>query len=124
MRYRALDANYDPMWGQGQNNFLVDKAAVVQAIQTVIRLFQGEWFLNLNDGTPMFQEILGQRTAQADLDRILRTRISGTQGVQSIQNFSSTFDWNSRTYGFACTVNTIYGAISVTNIPTPQGVPS
>jgi len=122
MRYRALDQNYDPMFGQGQNNFLVNKAAVVQAIMTGLNLFLGERFEDMKSGIPMFQEVLGWRTAQVELDRIFRTGILGVQGVQWIEQFSSRYNGTTRTYSFSCTANTIYGSVTVTNIPTPRGL--
>ena len=48
-------------FGQGGANFLVDSpAAVAQCVVTRLRLWEGEWYLALDEGTPYFQDVLGQ----------------------------------------------------------------
>jgi hypothetical protein len=131
MRYRALDQNGDMTFGNGQNNFLIDSpAAIAQAVKTSLLLFMGEWYLNVNDGTPYFESILGYHS-QAEADQAIQSQILGVQvivsstnipsgatagqiipGVTSIINYVSSIDPISRAYSSSCTINTIYG-------PTP-----
>lgn len=127
--YRQLNANGDPIWGQGTANFLTDADAVAQAILTTLRLFEGEWWANMAEGTPMWQQILGvgapgQRQQQISL--ILQQRILAVPYVTSLAQVQAAFNPNTRQFTFYCVANTAFGPVTVSNIPTPppQGVPS
>lgn len=126
--YRNLGPNYDPLWGQGQANFLTDLDAVAQAILTRINLFEAEWWANLNDGTPMWQSILGAPASlrqQQQISLLLTQRILGTPYVLSVSNVTLSFNANTRSMSYTATVQTRFGTAVVTNIPTPtpQGIP-
>ena len=113
MRYRKLDANGDMTFGRGQADYYRDvPEAPAQAIKTRLALRLGEWFLDVTDGTPYDTEILGAHT-QNTRDAAIRERIEGTQGVVSLDAFSSTFDPNLRAFSVAATVTTAYGPVSV-----------
>ena len=112
--YLRLDANWDPIFDPEAE--LSDLQAVAQAINTRLRLFQGEWWANLNDGTPMFQEILGQRASgngQKVMATALAQRVSGTPYVSSVENVAITFDPITRKLSFSCTAQTSFGTVSV-----------
>jgi len=112
MRYRKLDANGD--YTLGSNAFLVNSPdAVAQAIKTRLALWLGEWFVDVTDGTPWNQKVLGKRLPGRNPDAAIKQRILGTQGVTEITGYSSTFDGNSRTLSIAATVNTTYGAATI-----------
>ena len=93
MRVRALSPTGDYTWGQGGNNYLVDSpAAVGQLVATTLRLWQGEWFLDVLYGTPWLQQILGQSGAKSVVDIIIQSVILGTQPagcVTQIVSYSS-----------------------------------
>ncbi len=112
---RALDSNGDPMRGQGTSNFLSDINAVTQIIVTRLKLFQGEWFEDTTDGTPMFQSLLGHPITLQAAALILRNRILGTPYVTSISSFSINFTPASRALSFAATVLTQFGTVTVSN---------
>lgn len=114
MRYRTLDANGDYTFGQNAANFLVDSpAAVAQAIQTRLKLLQGEWFLDQTAGTPYDTEILGAGT-QSTRDLAIQTVILETQGVTEIVDYASYLNLSTREFTVAVTVNTIYGQTTIT----------
>jgi hypothetical protein len=120
---RALDpATWEPLQGNGQNNFISDTEAVAQIIATRLKLFQGEWWENLLDGLPMFQKILGsegtQRNMQVVIELISR-RITETVHVVSISSFTATFQ--NRRFGFRATVETEFGTVFLTTNPAPTG---
>lgn len=118
MRYRALDENGDYTFGQGASEFLVDvPAAPAQAVKTRLALAQGEWFLNKEEGTPYFPLILGMGT-QNTYDQAIQQRILGTEGVQSLDEYASSLDRDTRALTVVCTITTIYGQVSVI---TPLG---
>lgn len=110
MRYRALDANGDYTFGQGQANFLVNSpAAVAQLVATRLRLWTGEWFLDVTDGTPWLQDVIGKGTGPI-YDLAIQQRILGTQGVTSINGYSSSLNRATRKLAISVTeLVTIYG---------------
>ena len=111
MRYRKLDANRDYSFGHGQSDFYIDQPeAVAQAVDTRLRLWLGEWFLDTSDGTNWQTGVLGRYTASTR-DAIIRERILGNPGVNSIISYSSNFNSNSRTYDVNVSIDTIYGVV-------------
>lgn len=114
MRYRALSADGDYTFGQGNQNFLIDTPdAVAQAVKTRLLLMTGEWFLDKTEGTPYATEILGTGTAPF-YDQAIRQRILDTQGVTGIAKYSSRAV--NRRLSVAATINTIYGQVPVQQV--------
>lgn len=112
---RALDENHDPIYGNGAAAFLTDIDAVAQIIKTRLLLFQGEWWMDLTDGLPLFQSILGtsnpnKQTAIADL---IRDNIQNAPFVTDVSEIESKFDSASRQFTFICYVNTVFGSLTV-----------
>jgi len=115
---RALDSNGDPLQGNGQNNFLSDIYAVAQIVLTRLRLFQGEWWLNLNDGLPLFQSILGSSGSARNIEvitNLISSRISGTPYVTGISSFVVTY--TNRQLIYSGVIQTQFGAITISNSP-------
>lgn len=107
MRQREMDANGDYVFGRNEP-FLVDSPlCVAQAIMTRLRLATGEWFLDLNEGTPYDTQILGHNTG-ATRDLAVRVRILETPGVSQISEYVS-FVNTKREFVVVATVDTIYG---------------
>ena len=53
MKYRKLTENGDYAFGRGGADMHADTPeAVGQAVLTRLRLFAGEWFVDLKEGTP------------------------------------------------------------------------
>ncbi len=116
MRYRALDKNGDYVFGVRSPNFLSNSpAAVAQAIDTRLRLMQGEWLLDTEEGTPYLTEILGTNTLYTK-DAAIKDRVLGTPGVASISNYFSSTE--SRDFKVALTAETIYGTAVVVSTIT------
>lgn len=92
MRVRALTSTGDYSFGQGQSNFLINTPACVgQLVETTLRLWQGEWYLDLLAGTPWLQQILGVFNLKSVVDMILQGVILSVPGVDSIQSYSSAY---------------------------------
>ena len=106
MIYRQLDQNGDYQIGQFIEN---SPATVAQAVQTRLLLWMGEWFLDITDGTPYMQGILGHNT---NYDFEIQSRILGTPGVTEMVSYSSNVDAN-RNLSVQATINTIYGQATV-----------
>jgi hypothetical protein len=121
---RAVDAHGEPQFGQGVANFIYDLSAVGQLIVERLLLFQGEWWENLLEGLPLWQQILGvsfgpQQQAAASL--AIQQRINTTAFVTGISNVSYAFTPATRFYEWSCTVNTQFGQLTISNnMPTPN----
>ncbi|MDQ0507426.1 hypothetical protein [Xanthobacter agilis] len=87
--------------------------APAQAVKTRLALWLGEWFLDTTDGTPYNTKILGKHTS-GTRDAALRERIVGTEGVTSLDAYSSTYDPDTRSFTVSATITTDYGATTVT----------
>lgn len=113
MRYRKLDANGDYSFGNQQSDFYINtREAVAQAVKTRLALFSGEWFLDTSEGTPWRSEVLGKFTQDA-YDIVLKERIVGTAGVQSLDAYTSSLDRNTRKLSVQASITTIYGPTTV-----------
>lgn len=110
MRVRRLDENGD-LVTSGQM-FAYDKEAVAQTVKTRLRLYSGEYFRNINDGTPWFQSILGKFQNINAVEAILRNRINQTNGVVRLLSFSLNYDPTdlTRTLNVSSEVLTQWGA--------------
>lgn len=132
MRYRRLDENHDFCFGRGKGDYLEDAVenpvAIAQAIETRLRLYLGEWFLDIKDGLPLWQQILGQRIKNKGIvDEIITNRIKGLltpdnqYGVTAVSEVSSTYDEITRAYSYSCVVDTIFGKLYITNADQQRG---
>ena len=109
MRYRQEDDNGDYTLGSGDNSFLQNTPeTVAQAIKTRVELWQREWFLNINEGTPYQVDVLGKYKSPF-YNLAIRERVLDTQGVVSIIDFSSQLNANTRKLTYNITVDTVYG---------------
>jgi hypothetical protein len=106
VRYRALDINDD--YTVGQPWLVNSPQAVAQAVKTRLRLWQGEFFVDITDGTPYLQQILDKRSPTRNPDAAIKLRIVGTLGVTGIAQYGSVYDGNSRTLTAYALVNTQY----------------
>ena len=98
MRVRAQDENGDYTIGSGSANFLVDSTEFTQQmVGDYLGLFEGEWFLDITRGLPLFQDIVGYSNP-ATRDLVTKSRILETPSVNSIETFSSTTDAEVRDY--------------------------
>lgn len=114
--YLRLDSSNDPIFYPSAA--LSDLDAVAQAIRTRILLFEGEWWEDLNDGTPMFQEILGAPAGGPNrqiMELALTQRIAQTPYVSSVQDVSIEFNTETRELSFSATAQTAFGTASVNN---------
>lgn len=63
-----------------------------QLIKQRLLSFQGEWFLNFNQGMPYFQTILKKATTLSAIENIYINTIIQTPGVIDIETFRLDFD--------------------------------
>lgn len=119
--YRALAANGDPLFGNSQSNFVSDLNAVAQAIATRLKLLAGEWWENLNAGTPVFQSMLGVSGSGKRPDTVallLTQRILATPFVTGVSNVQTSYNDTARAFTLSCQAQTQFGTLTVT-LPLP-----
>jgi hypothetical protein len=111
MRYRKLDEFDDYTFGK-RDVMCYGTEAVAQAVKTRILLLLGEWWESPDDGTPLFERILGRRFRTdeplTEVDLILSERINGTQGVAEITRFDSDMNPETRGYTADVIIKTVY----------------
>jgi hypothetical protein len=90
---------------------------VAQIIATRLKLLQGEWWENLNAGTPLFQSLLGRAPNAQAAALMLQQRILGTPYVTGVSNVQTGYDRNARAFQFSCQVSTQFGVLTVSNQP-------
>lgn len=87
-----LDANGDLDLSNGTLNFTTGLPAVTQGCSIRLKNFKGEWFLDLTDGMPYFQDILGQKFNKAKVYKAFRNALISTPGVIQILKLTVDFD--------------------------------
>ena len=113
MLYRKLDADGDYSFGRGPVDFWRDVPdAVAQSVTTRLHLWQGEWFLDNQEGTPWRTEVLGFRT-ESTRDLMIQMRVTETPGVNELVSYSSDLNRDSRAFSVGLTIDTIYGPATI-----------
>ena len=110
---RKLDANWEPLFGNGQADFISDIDAVAQIIDQKLLLFQGEWVLDRTLGTPMFQSILGANRSVSAVVAILKGVILSAPYVTGVINVATNYNTVTRAFSFSCLAQTQFGTIPV-----------
>lgn len=70
--------------------------AVSQGIRVRIKEFKGEWFANLDEGVPYFQDVLGQKYNAIKVRNAFRPAIVDTPGVGELLSLGTTFNGATR----------------------------
>jgi hypothetical protein len=118
---RNLDQNGDPLRGHGLQNFAVDIEALGIILAERMQFYQGDWWLALSEGIPLFQQILGVPNTNQGVAMILRKQILSTIGVTGISAMSVQYNGTSRAYTFQAVVQTVFGDIALANAQQGPG---
>jgi hypothetical protein len=65
--------------------------AIGQHVRQRLMVFEGEWFLDREAGTPWLQQIMGKPYSPALAEAVVKAQIMGTPGVREITSFSVSF---------------------------------
>ena len=114
MTVRMLDENGDIVTSGVQ--FIGGREEIAQTIKTRLRLFLGEYFRNINEGTPWFQSILIKGGTLSSKDAQIKRIIQRTDGVIQITSYNAEYDVNTRQYSITASVLTKFGQIDLTDI--------
>lgn len=89
---------------------------VVQKLGQTFNFWKGEWFLDLNEGIPMFEFVLGQPYDAALIQAIFTEAALKTRGIADVATIDTSFDSRQR----LLTVDPIgVVAIDGTEVPDP-----
>ena len=115
MKSRKLSSTGDYTFGLNESNFITEVDAITQNIKTKLLLFREEWWEDLGDGIPLFQDVLGAynlQSSQMALERLCDSRIIEVDGVLSVKSVNAIIDDINRSVYIEFEVDTIYGIIS------------
>lgn len=112
MTVRRLDDDTGDIVTSGQQ-FIGGREEIAQTVKTRLDLFLGEYFRDITDGTPWYEQILGKFANLNTVESVLRVRISATPGVIRLTSFDTDFDVDSRTYSVTAGILTTYGVDEV-----------
>lgn len=108
MTVRRLDPETGDIVTSGQQ-FIVDREEIAQTVKTRLALFLGEYFRNITDGTPWYEQILGKFSSLDTVEAVLRARIANTLGVVRLTSFDTDFDLDTRNYSVRAGILTEFG---------------
>ena len=109
-----LDTSHDLLIeGKDISMFETIEDGTVQAVKIRLQNYQGNWFLDLNNGIPYYQEIFGYNDTKDLADTYIKTTIKNTDNITSITNYTSTLEDATLKVVFAA--KTLVGA-DLTNI--------
>lgn len=83
--------------------------AVVQGCRLRLQLFRGEWFLNLDEGVPYYQDILGQKYNEQNVRAAFRNALVSVPNVDSIIRLELDFNRGTRVLTVTWQVRTAFG---------------
>ena len=112
MTVRKLDDSGDIATSGTQ--FLSNQKEIAQTVTTRLRLFLGEYFRDILDGTPWFQDILGKGQSLDVKEAAIKRRVLQTIGVLSIFEFNTDFDLQTRKYSVSMGIITPFGKDFIT----------
>lgn len=111
----AIDPKTNDLHFDSDGNLVLvhNAEAVGQHVRQRLKHFQGEWFLDIEAGTPWIDDVLGKNYDSALSEAIIKDQISGTDGVESIESFSIQFDRTKRELlSHRITVSTMYDEVT------------
>lgn len=112
--YRGFDLEFAPQdIATSGKQFLSDIEEVAQTVTTRLRLFLGEYFRDITDGTPWFEQVLGKGSSLEGKEAAIKNRIVRTGGVTQLTSFSTDFNINTRTYTVNAGILTPFGTTQI-----------
>lgn len=112
MTVRQLDPITGDITTSGQQ-FIDKTEEVAQTVKTRLQLFLGEYFRNILDGTPWFEQILGKGSSLEGKEAAIKNRIIRTDNVVQLTSFNTDFDINTRKYVVTAGILTTFGETTI-----------
>ena len=106
----ALNASHDLYLGNRSSIAVVsDGPAVAQGVLTRLRLFLGEWFLDVNEGTPWYETVLIDNPDIRVIEIELKARILEDPRVLRLLTFALDYDRSTRVITLSFEAETLFG---------------
>lgn len=110
---RKLSSTGDFQFGNSGLDFFINSPdGVGQTVRTRLLLWLGEFYLDIDDGTPYLQGVLG-KYSKAIADTTIQDRVLSTDNVTGIENYVSTLDPETRMMSVTFDIDTSFGTTSV-----------
>jgi len=104
-----LLVNDDIVFVSGQLQFSSGTQAVAQGIDQRMRSFKGEWFLDIDNGVPYYEDILGQKFSEVKVRSIYRDILENSPGVAKVLTLTANYVGANRTTDIFWQVLTVFG---------------
>jgi len=75
---------------------VTDMEATRQRLWITLRTFLGEWYLDITEGVPYYENVLVKNPNPADLDAVFKDAILSDPKVESLESFTLTIDSQNR----------------------------
>ena len=112
MKGHALNSSNDIFVGpDGSLAMVEDGPQTVQHVRTRLLFYRNEWFLDLQAGTPYFEDIFVKPVDLGRVEGIIKSRILETPGVAQLTQFFLEFDEVTRQLDIRFSAETSFGSI-------------
>ena len=87
------------------------KEVIAQRLRIALRSFKNDWFINLADGLPYFDDILVKNASIATIQALIKSTILNVEGVNSLVDFQMNYDISTRKFTIDFQVLTAFGTL-------------
>lgn len=109
------DSTGDLVLENGDLTFVENADCVKQFVIQRLKLFAGEWFLDISQGVPWFSDILKKNPDIIVVDALLKEAILDTPGVVELMSFEFEFNSAQRTLTVSTEIRSQDGLIEIFN---------
>ena len=88
---------------------------IEQKLKIALRLFKGEWFLDISKGVTYYEDILVKNYDGSRIEAVLKTVILGVPGVLELLSFDMNYD-NTRKLTVSFSVSTDLGELELIEV--------
>ena len=92
MDFKVSDETEDMALENGDIVFVTKADAVKQSVRQRLKMFMGEWFLDLDSGVPYYQDVLVKNPNPTLIEGIFKNEILATPGILELLTFSLDYD--------------------------------
>lgn len=86
-----------------------DTKQIMQNLAIRLRFVLGEWYLDITQGIPYFEEFFRKNPNQIQIESILKTEIVQTRGIVELISFDADFDKRRRIFSVNFRARSISG---------------